>query len=89
VGLFFLTIFELAVFGSTVFTNNPSIIVVNPFFFYIFTIFEISLIIWNLVLLSIGNNCIIRKKQISILFSSLLIFAVYISIILFFTIFQN
>lgn len=62
---------EIIIFGEFFFTFDPSPFLINPFFAYLFLGLEIILLIWQIVLMSIGLNVIGKKRVRNFIFTVL------------------
>lgn len=71
ISLIILTPLEIAVFGSTLLTFEPSPFLLKPYFAWFFVIVEISLFVWYLIINTIGINIYLNKKVYSFLISIL------------------
>lgn len=70
-GLIILFPLEIVLFGEFLFSRNPSPFFVRPTFAYLFSVFEVAILFWQLTIMSIGLNLLGNNKTAMITFSLL------------------
>jgi len=78
IGLLFLFPLEIAVFGESLFTSNPSPFLVKEYFAYLFVSLEGILLLWAAVLLTLAFRIQFKNVLLSVTFSIFMLFVIFI-----------